>query len=118
VAYIKGKTAVIWNSQTATIIEEDLTRIAAPKEMGFGSVITAIKTWPKSTAAIRCVFTSEYGKMHRKASGIRNTQNGLSCVRNLWRNTVFVNLLKTQPTGRIKRQPVGFAISIFPLCPA
>ncbi|MDX2486083.1 MAG: membrane dipeptidase [Gammaproteobacteria bacterium] len=41
VAHVKGKTAVIWNSQTATILEEDLTRIAALKEMGIASMILA-----------------------------------------------------------------------------
>ena len=29
-AHIKGKTAVIWNSQTATVLGGDLTRISAP----------------------------------------------------------------------------------------
>jgi len=40
-AHIKGKTAVIWNSQTATILEEDLSRVAAIKEMGIASMILA-----------------------------------------------------------------------------
>ena len=38
-AHIKGKTAVIWNSQTATILEEDLSRMAALKDMGIASMI-------------------------------------------------------------------------------
>ena len=40
-AHLKGKTAVIWNSQTATILEEDLSRMAALKEMGMASMILA-----------------------------------------------------------------------------
>jgi membrane dipeptidase len=40
-AHIKGKTAVIWNSQTATILEEDLSRMAALKDMGIASMILA-----------------------------------------------------------------------------
>jgi membrane dipeptidase len=40
-AHLKGKTAVIWNSQTATILEEDLSRMAALKEMGIASMILA-----------------------------------------------------------------------------
>jgi len=40
-AHIKGTTAVIWNSQTATILEEDLSRMAAVKEMGIVSMILA-----------------------------------------------------------------------------
>jgi len=38
-AHINGKTAVIWNSQTATIINGDLKRIALLKEMGIASMI-------------------------------------------------------------------------------
>jgi membrane dipeptidase len=40
-AHIQGKTAVIWNSQTATILEEDLTRMAMLKGMGIRSMILA-----------------------------------------------------------------------------
>jgi membrane dipeptidase len=40
-AHIQGKTAVIWNSQTATILEEDLTRMALLKDMGIRSMILA-----------------------------------------------------------------------------
>lgn len=40
-AHIKGKTAVIWNSQTATILEEDLSRMAAIKALGITSMILA-----------------------------------------------------------------------------
>ncbi|WP_439108144.1 dipeptidase [Congregibacter sp.] len=40
-AHLKGKTAVIWNSQTATILEEDLSRMATLKEMGVASMILA-----------------------------------------------------------------------------
>ena len=40
-SHIKGTTAVIWNSQTATILEEDLGRMAILKEMGMASMILA-----------------------------------------------------------------------------
>ncbi|UGA53585.1 membrane dipeptidase [Vibrio sp. VB16] len=40
-AHIQGKTAVIWNSQTATILEQDLGRMAILKEMGMASMILA-----------------------------------------------------------------------------
>jgi len=40
-SHIKGTTAVIWNSQTATILEEDLGRMAVLKEMGMTSMILA-----------------------------------------------------------------------------
>jgi len=40
-AHLKGSTAVIWNSQTATILEDDLDRMAILKEMGMSSMILA-----------------------------------------------------------------------------
>ncbi len=40
-AHILGKTAVIWNLQTATVLEEDLSRIATLREMGISSMILA-----------------------------------------------------------------------------
>jgi len=40
-SHIKGTTAVIWNSQTATILEDDLSRMATLKEMGMSSMILA-----------------------------------------------------------------------------
>ncbi len=40
-AHINNKTAVIWNSQTATILEEDLGRIPMLREMGITSMILA-----------------------------------------------------------------------------
>lgn len=40
-AHIKGQTAVIWNTQTATVLEEDLGRMAILKEMGMTSMILA-----------------------------------------------------------------------------
>jgi len=40
-AHIKGTTAVIWNSQTATILEQNLGRMAVLKEMGIASMILA-----------------------------------------------------------------------------
>ncbi len=40
-AHVEGKTAVLWNSQTATILEEDVTRMALLKDMGLKSMILA-----------------------------------------------------------------------------
>ncbi len=40
-AHIHGKTAVIWNSQTATILNDDLKRVALLKDMGIKSMILA-----------------------------------------------------------------------------
>ena len=40
-AHVKGTTAVIWNSQTSTIIDGDLKKIPLLKEMGIASIILA-----------------------------------------------------------------------------
>jgi len=40
-AHIQGKTAVIWNSQTATILDGDLSKMTTLKEMGVASMILA-----------------------------------------------------------------------------
>ncbi|MGS0693638.1 dipeptidase [Shewanella sp. 0m-4] len=40
-AHVEGKTAVLWNSQTATILEEDVTRMALLRDMGLKSMILA-----------------------------------------------------------------------------
>lgn len=40
-AHAQGKTAVIWNSQTATILNDDLTKMALLKDMGIKSMILA-----------------------------------------------------------------------------
>ncbi|MEP3297459.1 MAG: membrane dipeptidase [Pseudoruegeria sp.] len=40
-AHIQGRTAVIWNSQTATILNGDLKKMATLKDMGIKSMILA-----------------------------------------------------------------------------
>jgi len=40
-AHILGKTAVIWNSQTATILSDDLKKMALLKDLGIKSMILA-----------------------------------------------------------------------------
>ncbi len=40
-AHIQGKTAVMWNSQTATILNGDLKKMATLKDMGIKSMILA-----------------------------------------------------------------------------
>ncbi|MEM7461485.1 MAG: membrane dipeptidase [Pseudomonadota bacterium] len=40
-AHLQGKTAVIWNSQTATILNGDLKKMALLKDMGIKSMILA-----------------------------------------------------------------------------
>ncbi|MBO9448750.1 membrane dipeptidase [Tropicibacter sp. R16_0] len=40
-AHAQGNTAVIWNNQTATILNDDLKKMALPKDMGIKSMILA-----------------------------------------------------------------------------
>lgn len=75
-AHIKGKTAVIWNSQTATILEEDLTRMAALKEMGISSMIIA------------------YNDRFRTGSGSLAAYNGMDDGLTTWGRAVIDEMVK------------------------
>ena len=75
-AHIKGKTAVIWNSQTATILEEDLSRMAAIKEMGIASMILA------------------YNDRFRTGSGSLAAYNGMDDGLTDWGRAVIDELVK------------------------
>lgn len=48
-AHITGKTAVIWNSQTSTIIDGDLKKIPVLKEMGLASIIRCSISLPAAS---------------------------------------------------------------------
>lgn len=75
-AHIKGKTAVIWNSQTATILEEDLSRIPALKEMGIASMIIA------------------YNDRFRTGSGSLAAYNGKDDGLTTWGRSVIDEMVK------------------------
>ena len=75
-AHVKGKTAVIWNSQTATILEEDLTRMAALKEMGIASMILA------------------YNDRFRTGSGSLAAYNGKDDGLTTWGRSVIDEMVK------------------------
>ena len=75
-AHIKGKTAVIWNSQTATILEEDLTRMAALKEMGIASMILS------------------YNDRFRTGSGSLAAYNGMDDGLTTWGRSVIDEMVK------------------------
>jgi membrane dipeptidase len=75
-AHIQGKTAVIWNSQTATILEEDLTRMAALKDMGIASMILA------------------YNDRFRTGSGSLAAYNGMDDGLTLWGKAVIDELVR------------------------
>ena len=75
-AHIKGKTAVIWNSQTATILEEDLTRMAAIKDMGIVSMILA------------------YNDRFRTGSGSLAAYNGMDDGLTTWGRAVIDEMVR------------------------
>lgn len=75
-AHIKGKTAVIWNSQTATILEEDLTRMALLKDMGIASIILA------------------YNDRFRTGSGSLAAYNGMDDGLTDWGRAVIDEMVK------------------------
>ncbi|BDY06456.1 membrane dipeptidase [Ferrimonas sp. YFM] len=70
-AHIKGQTAVIWNSQTSTILEEDVSRMALLKEMGIASMILA------------------YNDRFRTGSGSLAAYNGMDDGLTDWGRTVI-----------------------------
>ena len=75
-AHIKGTTAVIWNSQTATILEEDLGRMAMLKEMGMTSMILA------------------YNDRFRTGSGSLAASKGLDDGLTAWGRSVIDELVR------------------------
>ncbi len=75
-AHIRGKTAVIWNSQTATILEEDLARMPALKEMGIASMILA------------------YNDRFRTGSGSLAAYNGMDDGLTTWGRSVIDEMVK------------------------
>ncbi len=77
-AHVTGKTAVIWNSQTATIIDGDLNKIATLKEMGIASIILA------------------YNDLFRTGSGSLAEFNGSTVGVTPWGISVIDEMVKHQ----------------------
>lgn len=75
-AHIEGKTAVLWNSQTATILEEDVTRMALLKDMGLKSMILA------------------YNDIFRTGSGQLAAYNGRDIGLTPWGQSVIDEMVK------------------------
>ena len=75
-AHIKGTTAVIWNLQTATVLEEDLSRIATLREMGISSMILA------------------YNDRFRTGSGSLAAYNGQDDGLTAWGRSVIDEMVK------------------------
>ena len=75
-AHITGKTAVIWNSQTATIIDGDLKKIPLLKEMGLASMILS------------------YNDLFRTGSGSLSEYNGNTTGVTPWGLAIIDELVK------------------------
>ncbi|NWK55544.1 membrane dipeptidase [Verrucomicrobiaceae bacterium N1E253] len=75
-AHITGKTAVIWNSQTATILDGDLKKIPALKEMGLASMILS------------------YNDLFRTGSGSLAEYNGNTTGVTAWGLSIVDELVK------------------------
>ncbi|WP_067657761.1 dipeptidase [Ferrimonas marina] len=75
-AHLKGQTAVIWNSQTATILEEDLSRMPMLKEMGINSMILA------------------YNDRFRTGSGSLTAYNGMDDGLTTWGRAVIDEMVR------------------------
>ncbi|WP_412555122.1 membrane dipeptidase [Shimia sp. MIT1388] len=75
-AHLQGKTAVIWNSQTATILNGDLKKMAALKDIGIKSMILA------------------YNDIFRTGSGQLAAQNGRDIGLTPWGKKVIDEMVR------------------------
>jgi len=75
-AHITGRTAVIWNSQTATILDGDLKNVATLKEMGIGSMILT------------------YNDLFRAGSGQLAAYNGMDIGLTEWGRAIIDEMVK------------------------
>lgn len=105
-AHIQGKTAVIWNSQTATILNGDLTRMALLKDMGIKSMMLA------------------YNDIFRTGSGQLAAYNGRDIGLTPWGKNVidelvrFGILLDLSHTGsKTANQAMGYMEKTYPGVP-
>lgn len=75
-AHLHGRTVVIWNSQTATILNGDLKKMAALKDMGVKSMILA------------------YNDVFRTGSGQLSAYNGLDIGLTPWGKSVIDEMVR------------------------
>lgn len=75
-AHIKGRTAVIWNTQTSTILDGDLKKVALLKELGIASMILA------------------YNDLFRAGSGSLAEYNGVSVGVTSWGLAIIDEMVK------------------------
>ncbi|WP_200833195.1 membrane dipeptidase [Ruegeria sp. AU67] len=104
-AHVQGKTAVIWNSQTVTILNGDLKKMALLKDMGIKSMILA------------------YNDVFRTGSGQLAAYNGNDIGLTSWGKSVidemvrFGILLDLSHTGsRTANDAMDYMESTYPGC--
>ena len=77
-AHIQGKTAVIWNSQTSTILNGDLKKMSTLKEMGVASIILS------------------YNDLFRAGAGCLAEFNGNTTGLTVWGQQVLDEMVKNR----------------------
>ncbi len=88
-AHIRGNTtAVIWNSQTATIIDGDLKKIAILKELGIGSMIVSYNDLFRTGSGCLAEFNGN-------TTGV--TAWGLAVIDEMVKNRIIVDLSHMGP---------------------
>jgi membrane dipeptidase len=75
-AHIQGKTAVIWNTQSSTIIDGDLNKVALLKELGIASMILS------------------YNDLFRAGSGSLSEFNGVATGVTSWGLSIIDEMVK------------------------
>jgi membrane dipeptidase len=75
-AHIQGKTAVIWNTQTSTILDGDLKKVALLKELGIASMILS------------------YNDLFRAGSGSLSEYNGVAIGVTSWGLAIIDEMVK------------------------
>lgn len=75
-AHIQGKTAVIWNTQTSTILDGDLKKVGLLKELGIASMILV------------------YNDLFRAGSGSLSEYNGVAVGVTSWGLAIIDELVK------------------------
>ncbi|MBW1864410.1 MAG: membrane dipeptidase, partial [Deltaproteobacteria bacterium] len=87
-AHIQGKTAVIWNTQTSTILDGDLKKVALLKELGIATMILAYND----------LFRAGSGSLAEyNGSTVGVTPWGLSIINEIVKHGIVVDLSHMGP---------------------
>lgn len=87
-AHEQGKTAVIWNTQTSTILDGDLKKVAPLKELGISSMILSYNDLFRAGSGCLAEFNG---------SKVGVTSWGLSIVDEMVKHGIIVDLSHMGP---------------------